>query len=249
MTSYRIFFVGLITALCATSVIARDCSDRRSPAAVAHIDRFAISAGFFGSPGYVCPGLLKSAKAMAHQDAVLRKLLLRGVYDPQTHPEYLAVKGSEPIVTSEVYECNEAFIRDTSIYRGAAIVLFNNPDSAQLSSLLLTILGYYATPVSTLEGVRDRIDAFGRAGYPVRFVMLESPEPTKANSVILDDIQDRLDRFKPKGVVISANPLVGHPILAEYRDFGFDSLLPQPYFRSDLIRVLRMVAGVKPRFF
>jgi hypothetical protein len=170
--------------------------------------------------------------------------LARGVDDPLFQPAIIEAMRRENALAHEIEACNRDWVKVHSIYRGVVILLIGDEATRDLTSFLLTILGFEVImPLGPATILAD-IGAATRAHKDIAAVVLDTGVATPD---LTENVENILRSSAPRAALVSANPKPNDPLVRRYRRDGFAYALPQPYHPAMLWRAVNRITGSSGR--
>ena len=123
---------------------------------------------------------------------------------------------------------------------GAILIMDDEEPIRKLAAAILQHLGYKA------ESVKEGAEAIARyqealaAGQPFRAVLMDLTVPGGMGGL---EAAKHLRALDPRAKLIVSSGYSNAPVMADYRQHGFDAVLPKPWTVVELSSVLRQVLG------
>ena len=121
---------------------------------------------------------------------------------------------------------------------GRVLLMDDEKDILVVLSGILESIGYRVDTATTGE---DALNQFARAsenGEPYHCVILDLTVPGHAGGA---DIIKSIRYMQPEVKAIVSSGYSNNRVMSNYTDYDFDGILPKPYTRADVVRVLKEV--------
>jgi PAS domain S-box-containing protein len=123
------------------------------------------------------------------------------------------------------------------------LVLEDDPDVREGLASLLVSLGHTQESAADADTAMELFRAAQVAGHPFDAVILDLTIRGGAGGL---EVLERLRAVDPEVRAVVSSGYSTDAVMARYREYGFQGLLPKPYRREELSRILARVLGSRP---
>ena len=127
---------------------------------------------------------------------------------------------------------------DLQVLGGSALVMDDDDLIRELTSEMLTRLGYRVEPVRDGQAALDAYRQASQAGRPFDLVIMDLTIPGGMGG---REAIAELRKLDPEIKAIVASGYSSDPIMANYQDFGFQGVLKKPFRMEELKRMLLQI--------